>query len=909
MGGIGNTFINEATPDVDQTIRWARESLQRRRGGLNTKRQDRIASSKVDRDTLNNGSDMKLNETLERGRSILAEAEARSKILEHYAANKRIQSPPGRRELYPIQSKIQDASFSSVSSEIVRYREPKQGRGLVAKFFNCTDLINNEKQLEKSGVEKDPLSSLINIPSEKPDWDVIHCCKLFQSTPRTSHSVSKLSNKDNSCIALENLIFEGEARARLDKLVSSTRIRGEQSLKIMPSDDSSPKKQLSSSFDPTLMRAAKRAALKNAKRAEESIAAEEAFRRMSIFKARPLPRGVRVTSNLHAPTLSFQSKQVGTVDRLLRKDSKLIQPKCCTYSLTASKEGFDDSSLVTSRSSNWSTFNICGRNESEKDRARQVHFEKSRRKVKILDFVNHFITPEKGDDSSVFSVDEEDLIDDELSLHQQICVLEAKLRREKFYGRSILNDIVDIDQNVIIENIICGGSKENMKTIVDWLKEKLCDPIEAWKTDDIILKSPDASPCIHEETEQSRKRTIYRRDEDWLKKRERKRLDALTLREETEMTNVTGKPEISFSKESWAIAKKSHEETLKKVAEEEAESRKRKDANERITSEVKMIEIMRLQEQIKANSHPKQSVVRKEEQKRRVDKLSQPKQTIPGDRAQKNEQQTEGDSTQPIRGEGKIRFQPKSIDLYRLPAKFANQPINDYLSSQNAKQSEFVGKNFSDMNDKEFQKMLNQINRKSKPSSACESSSKSGFKRDANEAPALPMGQLKDNEDAHNYWKNGQYCSSSAQERLMIKFNNATFNEIPSPNPKIDRLSKTTSVEYLTSNSFKKNEACVRNERGGSFLDLVSQVNGSLRLRVRDARGFSPDTVYRIPYQAKAGEKGVSLLVGKMIGGDDDLVITVIFDNLHFDESSAASWWDAHKGRITMQDNQKYFKS
>mmetsp|Transcript_26103 Transcript_26103/g.50610 ORF Transcript_26103/g.50610 Transcript_26103/m.50610 type:complete len:142 (+) Transcript_26103:95-520(+) len=129
----------------------------------------------------------------------------------------------------------------------------------------------------------------------------------------------------------------------------------------------------------------------------------------------------------------------------------------------------------------------------------------------------------------------------------------------------------------------------------------------------------------------------------------------------------------------------------------------------------------------------------------------------------------------------------------------------------------------------------------------------------------------------------------------MRKFDIDIFNETPLPNAKSDPLSKMTHAECSTSNSFKKVEPYEKYEQGGSLFDRGPQVNDFLRLRVRDARGFSPDTVYKIPYQAKAGEKGVSLLVGKMVGGDDELVITVIFDTSHFDVSSAALWWDAHK--------------
>ena len=57
-------------------------------------------------------------------------------------------------------------------------------------------------------------------------------------------------------------------------------------------------------FDPSMMQGSRRAALKAEKRVKDEAAAKAKERRMRLFKARPLPCGGTVTSNLFAPTMA-----------------------------------------------------------------------------------------------------------------------------------------------------------------------------------------------------------------------------------------------------------------------------------------------------------------------------------------------------------------------------------------------------------------------------------------------------------------------------------------------------------------------------------------------------------------------------------------------------------------------------
>ena len=96
------------------------------------------------------------------------------------------------------------------------------------------------------------------------------------------------------------------------------------------------------------------------------------------------------------------------------------------------------------------------------------------------------------------------------------------------------------------------------------------------------------------------------------------------------------------------------------------------------------------------------------------------------------------------------------------------------------------------------------------------------------------------------------------------------------------------------------------------FFDRSSSTERG-RFRVRDARGFRPDSMRRKPDEGRNPEDEVMLLVGmkesnnEKIGnnnGDDniqeqeELVITILFDRSKFSERAASEWWMKHRQRF-----------
>ena len=116
------------------------------------------------------------------------------------------------------------------------------------------------------------------LPVEVPDWDNV-CGENGQPV-------------DNE--ELQELLREGEARVRLDELIATVRCQGDEMPKHEEVVYTPPKRILSASFDPSSLKAAKRAALRKIKLDEEVAAAEEEARQLTSFKALPLPGGAEV---------------------------------------------------------------------------------------------------------------------------------------------------------------------------------------------------------------------------------------------------------------------------------------------------------------------------------------------------------------------------------------------------------------------------------------------------------------------------------------------------------------------------------------------------------------------------------------------------------------------------------------
>lgn len=689
---------SEGDPKVDQTIQWARESLQRRRSELLEKKKSLIATYKDDESCLSSNTPVDVHSMLERGRALLAEAEAHSEILGQYADSGNI----GRIRI-PSDDISDEPTITDQSQRIdsrSSISDPSKD-DFMSRFLQDTNNVNHN-HYGSNTVDSIANSRRItpNLPVEMPEWG---------NESRQNDRQSSQEQEFGGNVDLQVQLREGEARARLDELIATVRRQGDD----MPSHADmghTPTKTISS-FDPSSMKAARRAAPKKIKLDEETAAAEEEARQLTSFKALPLPGGVEVKNDLFASTQSFQGKQIGSVEKLVRRDTKSDQRNDASSSVSGSLGAFDGISMVSSRTShdNDNSFSFSGyENEADRERAKQLRAEKKTKKRQLLDAVNQIIMEDmqatslaEEDANSVFS-EGCDIVEDPSKLRQDIARLEAKLKQKKTQRLATLNDIVDIDLNALFDRLLSRETEDDVKYIIDRLKNQVCGNVNDFH---II---PNVEESRLEMDEQHRRMSLYKRHEEWAQEREQRLFHARIQQEADAMDGITGRPELSTATRSWKKAKESHDETLKKFADEEQRKIQDKEAKEKATDEMKMKEMKELQNNANSKLKSMKSEVNKEEQMQRLEMLSRPRQT----REVHFDIEHETDSS---RSDKQLHLTPKSKIF--LPAKSKRKksshhekPVNNPNSIPVKKPDEFCGKpSFSEMSEKEFRKLVKRL--------------------------------------------------------------------------------------------------------------------------------------------------------------------------------------------------------
>lgn len=655
--------------NVDQTIQWARESLQRRRTELHQKKkkeeEDQGVSYSLQGQEGIGSNDV--NSILERGRALLKQAESHSQTLGQYTARMTTDS---------------------------KDQGDKEGN-FMARFLQAAD-------------EKETLDStnrFADIPVDRPSWNNRFVDDNDDSSavePNLYQQHVAIANKTSS--DLEELLKEGEARVRLDNLVASIRRQGDDPLVVETQHKSATP---STSFDLNGLRAAKRAAFKKTKFDEALAESEMQAKLMSNFKALPLPGGAEVKNDLFKPTKAFQGKHR---IELVRSYGGVND-----FSTSQSLGGFeslaDRMSVATSRTS--IDMNSSFMNEEDKERAIQLRQAKKAKKKKLLDSVNRKIAHESGesfdDDVSIaYSVrstqSHVDYLEDPSKLRREIARLEAKLKCKKSQRTAILNDIVDVDLNAIFERLLSEDTDENARKIVDRIKHKVCGNV----VDGLLADDIQPLPRLKEhhpwnEEEKASRGVLYERQENWIRQREQKLLEARLRIEAEEMSDITGKPRLNHANDSWKKAKDAHDEALKRIAEEQARRQKEKKERERIEYEAKMKEAKDIEMETKAQMKSVRNEVNKEEQMKRLEKLSQPRQIKVGPTLKKEEVGSPVDNSKLV-DEADTPY--KAANNHKSSTKKAPKATNEYV--------DFSGKKFSDMDDKEFAKIVKRISKMAK---------------------------------------------------------------------------------------------------------------------------------------------------------------------------------------------------
>ena len=714
---------------VDETIQWAREALQRRRRELQQKKKNLVKSYIVDNDK-NNVDDAHCNDSsptqqqkaarnvdaiLERGRALLAEAEAHSEILGQFVDSTASSGSSGVTENDHTEMRILvDSKYTEDSSNQHDHYSSSSKDNFMTKFLQESDHANN------GGCDQFDLSGPLPVERGNDNKD--------NDTQSSAAGQNYDQNED-----LQELLREGEARARLDELIANVRRQGDDKSELLEGADGdyyndTPTKKITN-FDPSSMYAARRAALKKTKLDEEVALKEEEERRLSSFKALPLPGGVEVKNDLFAQTKAFQGKRGSVV----RRDTQQ-----CDYDATSSVLStfgggtFGSSTSMVTSSHAFDSYSGY-ENEADRQRAKQLRAEKKMKKRQLLDAVNQTIMSDSNqEDDECTSYD---IVQDPSKLRQDIARLEAKLKQKKTQRVATLNDIVDIDLDALFDRLIPSESGDNVRCIIDRLKKQVCGKANDFHKLPEIDRQTDFDQTRDNE---QRRRSLFRRQEDWARQREQKLFEARLQLEADAMYGITGRPELSHAKRSWARAKESHDETLKKCAEVEEKKSKEKEAKEKAVDELKEKEMKELQK--KANSKFKSitSEANKEEQMKRLEMLSKPRRSREVHQSGKLDvddmDMVVGDqqlSTSGMNSKSKIFLfkrkqktnQSNSSDgggggVRSAPADKHNGVVKNSTNTPNCqvkydkRPNEFCGKSsFSEMSDKEFRSLVRRIER------------------------------------------------------------------------------------------------------------------------------------------------------------------------------------------------------
>jgi hypothetical protein len=692
---MSQASIEEDDNKVDgTTVQWAREALQRRRKEMRQQKEDLIASYKQDvvaRDSvsLNSNAASPTHSMIERGKMILAETEARSEILSRYASfqNSILTTPTSTPQHHTIAS---------------------------------------------------------NLPIQSP-----------YSLEEGDVACEEVGSSDD-----EEILTEDEARAQLQELIATINHNrgGDDGLEQSENNTITIK-----NFDPSSMNTAKVAAQRKAKFDEALAAAAAESQLMTSFKALPLPSGAEVKHNIFAPTQAFQGKQVmGGRDV---KYGPTTNDNNCNYAPSTLSESssfrggaLDDSlSVLTSATSHddddsygaASSGVLIVRTEADKERAKQLMADRKMKKKQILDEVDRIVmggdantpalfaesTAAVGTNGAEASCDIMSVVvEDPSKLLQDIAHLKAKLKQKKTDRLAILNDIVDIDLNAPFDRLIPGTVVgDEIWCIIDRLKKRVCGGIADYDSNHAY-----SSNLPHKLSASSLSKTtnnltpIFIRQQQWAKQREQKLLNARLQQEADAMDGITGVPQISDATQSWKRARESHDESLRRVAEEDAKKHQAREAKEKALREELAKETENKEVEVAAAKTLITNEADNEERRKRIELLARPRQvraafaaSMESCSSKDEEYEQHQHPPMDLPSKSKIFLSPKPKKKKKKQMTRAILSVHDEgrtdlassseyppsnLTSAEKKPDKFCGMNsFAEMSDKEFAKLIKNI--------------------------------------------------------------------------------------------------------------------------------------------------------------------------------------------------------
>eukprot|EP00518_Triparma_eleuthera_P015700 CAMPEP_0197555330 /NCGR_PEP_ID=MMETSP1320-20131121/13104_1 /TAXON_ID=91990 /ORGANISM="Bolidomonas sp., Strain RCC2347" /LENGTH=1008 /DNA_ID=CAMNT_0043116337 /DNA_START=42 /DNA_END=3065 /DNA_ORIENTATION=- len=532
-----------------------------------------------------------------------------------------------------------------MSSGEGREEEEEEPTSTGPRHGNAKVTVLPSKKTQESMEEEEMLKQMVKVKEDARRRTI------FQARQKEAELKAKMQADEvleeyqkRREVDFEILIREGEEIKRLEEEAAERKRRGGRA--ATKGEDASKDKDKDKDkekpfapafvqpFDPSTLEGVKRAKQAAEKREQDIQEAELVAAEKRKFKARPLPGGVQVQSNLHAKTEAAKAKEKrlrrgtrGSAGRQRPSGPMRLDAAALFRQLDAGVDVRDEVEEVVAAPT-LSADEIARRKEDRKQK---------RMKEKMA-----------RDQAGI------------ASLQEEIAKLEEKLGKGKFSKQVDKNDDDDDDYldaidgaGEMLKRQYDGEQGSSTDSDDDDDEERLAprtnrpatfltgmDIAEADGSDDDSSSCSSASSVSSGDDEDLKlvvepppakvessgpSSEVYRRQEKWLAEKERKRTALIAEKEKKALEGFTGKPELGSAKESWARAKAAHNAAVEKAKAMEDARVKEKEDKERAEARRKLREIDGLKAQVRYKKKLRRMKIDKDKQRESLEKLSKPK--------------------------------------------------------------------------------------------------------------------------------------------------------------------------------------------------------------------------------------------------------------------------------------------
>jgi len=606
---------------LEKTLAWVRKSSAERRKKYRNELIINDDSRNNHKEVSGNKADIDISVSLEKGKAILAFAEANmrnfedtfpkenpnnnSNSLDPLSCTHRISkvrtSNMGFQEHEIISGTVNTSSLcESLHSKLKNKLD--RGTTLTSKYNNNNDgkidVKREDEEQKTSPIFKGKLENVFENVDSKVEDAIRFLSKIkihetkSKTTPLTyATEIDSITNAEES--NMENPIhtIELKYKERMEDLFTRKKYKSLANIKRKKDVKKHAKKEL---FDPEKLEGAKRAEANAAKWKEYIATAKADAIAKSIFKARPLPGGVWIPNDPYKLTKAALGKQISKEKESLAKD-KLIEQQRNSFRFVSNESCFekkiraqdlDPIPIEESRSSNKRIY-LTDRDGYYLEKlfiliSKNTHIFKVNTEERIDDVPQNDQTfIDSVNQSEAKCIPYEEVEKNINSVHRQVEKLEMRLEhRRKYY--MYLKSKLERKEDLHLEYI----EKPEFKGSDDYSSLKSDFGTRLHSTTKDVLYKPVISDGL-----------LYKRHEKWLEQIERKREEARAQKEEFLLKDITGQPKIGNTKQSWEKAKVAHAEVIRRISHDRKQRQIERETLEKRIHDKKLAEIQSIQAQ------------------------------------------------------------------------------------------------------------------------------------------------------------------------------------------------------------------------------------------------------------------------------------------------------------------------